>query len=347
MDDEIPLTLFSHKSGCGSKLSSTILNALLGEASMAREFPDLLVGYDTMDDAAVYQTGPHQALVATADFLTPIVNDPFQFGKIAAASALSDVYAMGGQPTLALALIGYPGLLVPVSVARKILAGGIAMCKHAGIPVCGGHSIDSPELFYGLSVIGTVHPNAVVRNSTAKPGDAIVLAKGLGMGVFGEAIRLGVLEPTAYEVMLKSGTQLNDINVVLDAVNGIHAMTDVSGFGLVGHITEMAKASNLSVQIEIAKIPILPEVSTFAKNGLFTNAGNRNFDTYQEFVVTTKQRKNWKYKLLFEPETNGGLLISVDPGSAKELIHLLHDYGFEQAALIGEFNCGSPIVRIC
>jgi selenide,water dikinase len=200
MDDKIPLTHLSHKSGCGSKLSPQILHALLGTGPLAGEYPDLLVGYNTMDDAAIYQIDPGQAIVATADFLTPIVNDPYQFGQIAAASALSDVYAMGGRPTFALALLGFPGLLIPVEAARKILEGGAAMCKQAGIPICGGHSIDSPEIFYGLSVIGTVHPDAIVRNSTASPGDVIILTKALGMGVFAEAIRRGEIDPKAYKI---------------------------------------------------------------------------------------------------------------------------------------------------
>jgi selenide,water dikinase len=335
------LTLLAQGSGCGCKLSPILLEQLLRGAPSRLVLPELLVDSGTNDDATVYRITNDLAIVATADFLTPIVDDPFDFGQIAATNALSDVYAMGGSPKFALALLGLPLDRVPINVGQRILAGGVTACERAGVPITGGHSIESPEPFYGLSVTGTVHPDRILRNSIAKDGDALVLTKGLGMGTFGSAERSGKLVPEAYKIMMASGTQLNSVGKLLPYIGGVSAVTDVTGFGLLGHTLEIARASGLLAYLQSTDIPILKFAENLAREGFNTGGALRNWNGYKKYVQQVSPLERWHRSLLCEPETSGGLLIAVSPFALADLLTCLRDGGFHQASVIGHLETGT------
>ena len=351
---ETRLTALAHGGGCGCKLSPAVLRELLAGMPAAQAFPDLLVGIETGDDAAVYRLNDHQAVVATTDFFMPIVDDPFDFGRIAAANALSDVYAMGGKPILALAILGMPlGKIAPETV-RKILAGGTAVCTEAGIPVAGGHSIDSPEPIYGLVAIGLVNPNRVLRNTGAQPGDVLILSKALGVGVISAALKSGKLDPqqagALYAKLVDSTTRLNAVGHTLATVEHVHAMTDVTGFGLLGHGLEMCRGSKLGAQIRYDALPLLADVAALARVPYRTGAATRNWASYGEEVVLAPGIQDWQRDLLCDPQTSGGLLVAVAPDGVAKVLQLLRAAGFDQATVIGEMwdekRNGPPRIEI-
>jgi selenide,water dikinase len=330
------LTSLAHGGGCGCKLAPAVLREILSGMPAAQGFADLLVGSETADDAAVYRLRDDLALVATTDFFMPVVDDPYEFGRIAATNALSDVYAMGGRPIMALAILGMPLGKISIEQVRRIQAGGAAICAQAGIPIAGGHSIDSPEPIYGLVALGTVHPDRVLRNSGARPGDVLVLTKGLGIGIFSAALRQDRLNDEAYRVMIGSTTQLNRIGASLPDIAGVHAVTDVTGFGLLGHMLEMCQGSDVHARIRLTDVPILEGAAALAQAGLGTGAATRNWQSYGGSVRLPDALADWQRGLLCDPQTSGGLLIAVAPADAASLLQSLHDAGFVHAALIGD-----------
>jgi selenide,water dikinase len=303
-------------------------------------FSNLLVGTETGDDAAVWRINDEVALVATTDFFTPIVDDPYEFGRIAATNALSDVYAMGGRPILALAILGMPLGRIDIASVQRILAGGAAVCADAGIPVAGGHSIDSAEPIYGLVAIGTVHPSRVLRNSGAQAGDVLILTKALGVGIFSAALKQGRLDADSYALMLQTTTQLNSVGADLPAIDGIHAVTDVTGFGLLGHLLELCRGSGLAARLDAGAVPILPGALTLAEQGFVTGASTRNFPSYAADVRLPPDLTEPRRALLCDPQTSGGLLIAVSADAVGAALAQLLATGFGQAAVIGSMNRG-------
>ena len=347
---ETRLTALAHGGGCGCKLSPAMLRALLADVPAMGAFPDLLVGTETGDDAAVYRISDDQAVVATIDFFMPIVDDPRDFGRIAAANALSDVYAMGARPIMALAILGMPlGKIAPASVSA-ILAGGASVCAEAGIPVAGGHSIDCPEPVYGLAVVGLVHPDRLLRNAGAQADDVLILGKPLGVGIISAALKSGNLDRDrhrqAYAALVDSTTRLNAVGSDLAAIASVHAMTDVTGFGLLGHALEIARASGLCARIDMARAPLLDDVEQLARTPYRTGAAVRNWDSYGSEVVVADSLAEWRRDVACDPQTSGGLLVAVDPASAQQVLDLFHDAGFDRAAIIGEMVSGGARIEL-
>ena len=340
------LTSLAHGGGCGCKLAPAVLRALLAASPAAAAFPNLLVGSETADDAAVWRINDETALVATTDFFTPVVDDPYVFGQIAATNALSDVYAMGGRPILALAILGMPLGKVAIGTVRQILAGGAAVCASAGIPVAGGHSIDAAEPIYGLVALGTVHPDHVLRNVGARPGDRLILTKGLGVGVFSAALRQGRLAPADYRTMIDSATRLNTVGTALAGRAGVHGCTDVTGFGLLGHALEMARGSGLQIRLRMAAVPLLPGAAALAEAGVVTGAGARNWDGYGADVSLAASVTPWQRALLCDPQTSGGLLIAVAPDAAEALLAEVSGAGFAASAIVGAVAAGPPGIAV-
>lgn len=336
---EIRLTQYSHGGGCGCKIAPSMLSEILSGLPQAGMFPDLLVGLESSDDAAVYRLNDTQAIIATTDFFMPIVDDAYDFGRIAATNALSDIYAMGGQPILALAVVGMPIDKLPVDTIRQIMAGGASVCEQAGIPIAGGHSIDSPEPIYGLVALGIVHPDKVKRNDKAQAGDVLILSKPLGVGVLSAALKKGELNAEGYRQMINVTTQLNLTGKKLSAMDGVHAMTDVTGFALLGHLLEICRGSQVQAQIDFERIPLIEIASQLAKAGYATGAAARNWASYGESVELAGVEE-WQRKLLCDPQTSGGLLVSCAPESADAVLAAFHADGFSQAAVIGSLQAG-------
>ena len=339
------LTSLAHGGGCGCKLSPAVLRDILKGMPTAAPFADLLVGTETSDDAAVWRLNDSQALVATTDFFMPVVDDPRDFGAIAATNALSDVYAMGGRPILALAIVGMPVDKLPVETIGAILAGGAEVCARAGIPVAGGHSIDSVEPIYGLVALGLVHPDRVLTNKGARAGDLLILTKPLGVGVMSAAFKQGRLEADGYAAMIDSTTRLNTPGARLGEIAGVHAVTDVTGFGLLGHALEMARGSGLTARIA-PKPPLLRGVEELARAGVRTGASGRNWLAYGEAVRFDAEPEPWARDLLTDPQTSGGLLIAVDPADAGRVLDLVREEGFALAAVVGSMEAGDGEVRV-
>jgi selenide,water dikinase len=346
MSSPIRLTTFSHGGGCGCKIAPGVLADILSRAPQGLIPPQLMVGTETSDDAAVYELNEHQALVATTDFFTPIVDDPRDFGRIAATNAISDVYAMGGTPIMALALVGMPLDKLPVEVIGEILEGGASVCRDAGIPIAGGHSIDVLEPIYGLVVMGLVHPSRVRRNKDARAGDAIVLGKPLGVGVLSAALKKGLLDVAGYDDMLRTTTQLNRVGMALGALDGVHAMTDVTGFGLLGHLLEICRGSTLGADIRFGDVPALASAMAFAQQGIATGASARNWAGYGEQVMLGSGVGDWQRVLLTDPQTSGGLLVTCDPVRVDAVLATFHDGGFAEAAVIGHMAPRGAQVRV-
>jgi selenide, water dikinase len=343
--NEPKLTSLSHGGGCGCKIAPGVLAEILKGSSAMPMPAELLVGIDTADDAAVYKLNETQALVATTDFFMPIVDDPYDFGRIAATNAISDVYAMGGQPIMALALVGMPiDKLSPQTIGR-ILEGGRSVCAQAGIPVAGGHTIDSVEAIYGLVALGLVHPNRVRRNADAKPGDQLILGKPLGVGIYSAALKKNALSDELYKKMIASTTQLNTPGALVSEFEGVHAITDVTGFGLAGHCLELAKGSGLSAVIHWPSVPLLPEVLNLAKQGFLTGASGRNWEAYGHQVTVPETFSQVEQALLSDPQTSGGLLISCTPEATPAVLQCMKQEGFE-AAVIGECRPGPAGVSV-
>lgn len=309
-------------------------------------FPELLVGYDQADDAAVYRLNDSQALVATTDFFTPVVDDPFDFGRIAATNAISDIYAMGASPVMALAVVGMPVDKLPVEVIREILSGGESICREAGIPIAGGHSIDSPEPIYGLVALGLVHPDQLKRNSEARAGDQMVLGKPLGVGILSAALKNGRLQPAEYAEMLDSTTRLNRPGTELATMADVHAITDVTGFGLLGHALEICRGSKLAAQIDFASLPIFDAALRHAKSGVVTGASTRNWASYGSAAQLPAAFPDWQRNLLTDPQTSGGLLVCCAPEATPHVIEVFRRGGFESASLIGRLVAGDPQIEV-
>ena len=338
--ERIRLTELSHGGGCGCKIAPAVLTEILASTPIRGLPRDLLVGTETSDDAAVYRLNDSQALVATTDFFTPIVDDPFDFGRIAATNALSDVYAMGGRPIFALAIVGMPLEKLPVGVIQKILEGGESVCAQAAIPIAGGHSIDTLEPIYGLVALGLVHPDKVKKNSAARPGDALILGKPLGVGILSAALKKGKLSDAGYAAMLDWTTRLNTPGESLAELAGVHAVTDVTGFGFAGHLLEILRGSKLGAEVRFDDLPVIGEALDWAKQGVATGASERNWKGYGAEVSLPAGFSDWKRKLLADPQTSGGLLVSCAPEAAASVLHEFHRRGFAEAAVIGNTAAG-------
>ncbi|MBA5635893.1 selenide, water dikinase SelD [Duganella sp. LX20W] len=345
-DAPIKLTSFSHGGGCGCKIAPGVLSEILKNSSGFPVPKELMVGIETADDAAVYKLNDEQALIATTDFFMPIVDDPFDFGRIAATNAISDVYAMGGTPIMALALVGMPVNKLPLETIGQIIKGGEAICAEAGIPIAGGHTIDSVEPIYGLVVMGLVHPSKVKRNADARAGDVLVLGKPLGVGVLSAALKKDKLDAAGYAAMIANTTKLNKPGKALSELAGVHALTDVTGFGLLGHLLEICRGAGLTAQLNMAQVPLLPGVEQLAHDGYFTGASGRNWDAYGKDVQLSPSITQAQHMLLTDPQTSGGLLVSCDPSSVDEVLALFRREGFGEAAVIGEMVEGAPRVQV-
>jgi selenide, water dikinase len=343
--ERIRLTQFSHGGGCGCKIAPAVLSEILA-ATPVRGLPEaLMVGTETADDAAVYRLNDSQALVATTDFFTPIVDDPFDFGRIAATNAISDIYAMGGTPIMALALVGMPLEKLPLSAIGKILQGGEAVCAAAGIPVAGGHSIDTLEPIYGLVALGLVHPAKVKRNSRARDGDVLILGKPLGIGILSAALKKGCLSASGYAQMVDWTTRLNTPGRQLAELEAVHALTDVTGFGLAGHLLEICRGSKLAAEVRFDALPVIPEALDWAKQGIATGASERNWSGYGREVALPAGFADWKRKLLTDPQTSGGLLVACAAEAEAEVRELFRSDGFDARA-IGRLAAGRPGITI-
>jgi selenide,water dikinase len=345
-DQPIKLTSFSHGGGCGCKIAPGVLSEILKKSSGFPVPKELMVGIETADDAAVYKLNDEQALIATTDFFMPIVDDPFDFGRIAATNAISDVYAMGGTPIMALALVGMPINKLPLETIGEIIRGGESICAEAGIPIAGGHTIDSVEPIYGLVVLGLVHPSRVKRNADARAGDVLILGKPLGVGVLSAALKKDALDADGYAAMIANTTKLNKPGKALASMAGVHALTDVTGFGLLGHLLELARGAGLSAELDMAAIPLLPGVEQLAHDGFFTGASGRNWDAYGHDVTLAEAVTPAQRALLTDPQTSGGLLVSCDPSSVDEVLELFAREGFGHAAVIGRMVQGAPRIAV-
>jgi selenide,water dikinase len=335
------LTSLSHGGGCGCKIAPAVLSEIL-KGTAAMPIPkELLVGIETADDAAVYQLNDEQALIATTDFFMPIVDDPHDFGRIAATNAISDVYAMGGRPILALALVAMPIAVLSTQTIGRILEGGASACRAAGIPIAGGHTIDSVEAIYGLVAIGLVHPRHVKRNADAQPGDLLVLGKPVGVGVMSAALKKGELGAAGYAQMIATTTQLNTPGPDLAALPGVHALTDVTGFGLAGHALEMARGARCEVQLDWRAVPLLADVRMLAAQGFITGASGRNWAGYGADVRLPAGFAAEDQALLTDPQTSGGLLVSCAPAALDEVLAVFRRHGFAQAAVVGRIAASS------
>lgn len=335
------LTSLSHGGGCGCKIAPGVLSEILKTTTAMPLPPDLLVGIETSDDAAVYRLNDEQAIIATTDFFMPIVDDPFDFGRIAATNAISDVYAMGGTPFLALALVGMPISVLSTETIGKILAGGAAVCRAAGIPIAGGHTIDSVEPIYGLVALGLVHPKRVKRNAAALPGDVLILGKPLGVGILSAALKKEKLDASGYARLVALTTQLNTPGPELAALEGVHAMTDVTGFGLAGHALEIARGAHCTLEVEWDKVPLIEGVRTLASAGMVTGASGRNWAAYGHQVRVSSAFSLTDQALLSDPQTSGGLLLSCTPESVDKVLDIFRRHGFDHVAVMGRVGPGS------
>lgn len=342
----IRLTQLAHGGGCGCKIAPGVLEQILSRSVPGLLPPQLLVGRETSDDAAVYQINDEQAIVATTDFFMPIVDDPYDFGRIAATNALSDIYAMGGTPLFALAIVGMPVSTLPLDTIRLILEGGESVCASARIPIAGGHSIDSLEPIYGLVAIGLVHPSNLRRNSGAQAGDKLILGKRLGVGLYSSAFKKGLLAAHDYATMIATTTQLNTPGATLGCLDGVHAITDVTGFGLLGHLLEICKGSGVTAVLDFASLPILPNALDYAERGCVTGASSRNWDGYGSRVELDPSRFcDNERALLTDPQTSGGLLIACSPEVVTEVLSVFLQQGFDHATVIGEIVAGKAQVK--
>ena len=346
MDMQVRLTQFSHGGGCGCKIAPGVLEQILAKTAPGLVPKELLVGIETSDDAAVYKINERQAIVATPDFFMPIVDDPFDFGAIAATNAISDVYAMGGQPLFALALVGMPVNQIPLDTIRRILEGGESVCARAGIPIAGGHTIDSVEPIYGLVAIGLVDPAKVKRNAGARPGDKLVLGKPIGVGIISAALKKGRVDDAGYKAMIAATTKLNTPGTRLGQLDAVHALTDVTGFGLLGHLVEITKGSNVGAKLHWNSVPILPQALGFASEGIATGASGRNWTGYGNRVKLGAGIGDAQKALLTDPQTSGGLLVACAPHACDEVLGIFRAEGFADAAVIGEIVAGSGEVEV-
>ncbi|KAB2670211.1 selenide,water dikinase [Ochrobactrum sp. RC6B] len=332
----IRLSTLAHGGGCGCKLAPAVLQDLLSDQPVMQPFSQLLVGTETGDDAAVWQLDDENCVIATTDFFMPMVDDPFDFGRIAATNAISDVYAMGGTPIMALAILGMPVNKMPAEMIREILKGGSSICAEAGIPVAGGHSIDAPEPIYGLAVIGTCKLSNLRRNSGARPGDTLILTKAIGVGIYSAAFKKQELDSAGYDEMMASVTLLNRVGAELGKDGAVHAVTDVTGFGILGHALEMARGSNAGIALEYSALPFLNQAEHLAQAGFVTGASTRNWASYGHGVQLPDDYPLWKQQLLTDPQTSGGLLVSCAPQEAERLLGSIRAAGYPSARIVGK-----------
>lgn len=340
------LTELAHGGGCGCKLAPSVLQQLLADKPATLPFAQLLVGTESSDDAAVWQVDENTCVIATTDFFMPVVDDPRDFGRIAAANALSDVYAMGGKPIMALAILGMPLGKIDIETVRAILAGGESICAEAGIPIAGGHSIDSAEPIYGLAAIGLCAPSNVRRNTGAKPGDVLILTKAIGVGIYSAAFKKQALPQDAYEEMIASTTLLNRIGHELGKDDDVHAITDVTGFGLLGHAMEMARGSGVRIAIDEARVPLFAQAKALAEAGFITGASKRNWDSYGEGVTFASDLPSWRRDLLTDPQTSGGLLVACKAEHAAAVRVLVEEAGYPRASIVGTVVEGTPGIDV-
>jgi len=323
---EIKLTQYSHGAGCGCKISPEVLGKILRSNEASPDFKNLIVGNNTRDDAAVLDLGNGTALISTTDFFMPIVDDAFDFGRIASANAISDVYAMGGKPVLAIAILGWPIDKLSPEVAAKVIEGGRKICAEAGIPLAGGHSIDSPEPIFGLAVNGIVPIDHIKTNSRAKAGDVLFLTKPLGIGIYTTAEKKGLLKPEHKALAIENMTRLNKLGEILGGMKEVNALTDITGFGLAGHLKEMCEGSGLIAEIDFDKLPLLPELEYYIEQKCFPGGTTRNWKSYGDAIgdVTDYQKT-----ILADPQTSGGLLIAVEKDGVSALQRVLKANGYE------------------
>ena len=319
---DIKLTAFSHGAGCGCKLSPAVLHDILSQVDRSETFPNLLIGNDTKDDAAAVDLGDGTAIISTTDFFMPIVDDPRTFGRIAAANAISDIYAMGGEPLMAIAILGWPLGQIPEAIAGAVVDGGRSICSEAGIPLAGGHSIDSPEPIFGLAVTGRVSIAHLKANATARPGDVLFLTKPIGVGMITTAEKQGKVDPADLAAAAASMQRLNTIGADLARLDGVHAMTDVTGFGVLGHLVEMCEGAHVSATLRFADIPLLePErLRAYHESGCIPGGSRRNWSSYGHHVAPIE---GFTRDILCDPQTSGGLLVSVSPDATTEVARLL------------------------
>jgi selenide,water dikinase len=342
----VRLTSLAHGGGCGCKLAPAVLQKLLADQPLTAPYRQLLIGTESPDDAAVWQLDDGTCIIATTDFFMPVVDDPYDFGRIAATNAISDVYAMGGKPIMALAILAIPVDKIARETVREILKGGAAVCASAGIPVAGGHSIDSPEPIYGLAVIGICKTEEIRRKSDAKPGDAVILTKPLGVGIYSAAIKKGILPPDGYAEMMATTTQLNRVGAELANDPAVHCITDVTGFGLLGHALEVARSSKLTVVVRVGDLPLMSEAAALAQLGLVTGASARNWASYGDDVKLPAGLPDWQRHLLTDPQTSGGLLLSCTPDRAEAIVQRIVAAGYSATRVIGRTETGMPSIRV-
>ncbi|MCC8464978.1 MULTISPECIES: selenide, water dikinase SelD [Photorhabdus] len=345
MSTEVRLTQYSHGAGCGCKISPKILETILHSEQEKFLDPHLLVGNETRDDAAVYDIGNGTGIISTTDFFMPIVDDPLDFGRIAATNAISDIYAMGGKPIMAIAILGWPIDKLAPEIARQVIEGGRAACKEAGIVLAGGHSIDAPEPIFGLAVTGIVNIGRVKQNSAAKAGSQLFLTKPLGIGVLTTAEKKGLLLPEHQGIAIETMCRLNKLGIDFAEVAGVTAMTDVTGFGLLGHLSEICVGSGVQATLHFAKVPKLPEVESYIEKGCVPGGTGRNFDSYGHLIgeMTELQRK-----LLCDPQTSGGLLLAVLPEAMDEVKAIARCHGIELTAIgeLSEQQSGRVLIEV-
>ena len=342
IEEKLRLTQYSHGSGCGCKIEPAVLEKILNGSGIQKEFSSLIAGYETKDDAAVWDLGKDNYLLSTTDFFTPIVDDPFDFGRISAANALSDIYAMGGKPAFALAILGFPVSKLPVEVAQKIIAGAKSICEQAGIPIAGGHSIDIPEPVFGLVVNGFVEKKYLKKNNTAKEGDILFLTKPLGTGIMASAMKREKISEKDLSAAVEIMTRLNSIGEKLAKVNGVNAMTDVTGFGLLGHLIEMCEGSGLSAILDYQSVPKIEEIEKYTEQFIFPDNTYRNWNAYEKKVSGINGPS---FITLCDPQTSGGLLIAVDEKKKAEVIDLLEAEGLEEFTKpVGIFTAKKDVV---
>ncbi len=323
-----------------------MLNDILSKLPPQAANPALLIGHETGDDAAVFKINDEQAVVATTDFFMPIVDDPYDYGRIAATNALSDVYAVGGTPIMALAIAAMPMNQMPPDMVQKILSGGAQVCADAGVPVAGGHTIDAVEPIYGLAVVGLVHPDRIKRNCEANAGDDLVLGKALGVGILGAAMNKDELDSEGYRQMVDTATKLNAVGAELAKLQGVHALTDVTGFGLVGHLFEICQGSNVTAKVDWNELPILPAATDYAERGYNTGAAGRNWQSFGQNVTLPDNLSDWQKNILADPQTSGGLMLSCAPERTNDVLELFRENGFADVTVIGKMGDGAPHVTV-
>jgi len=346
IEKEPRLTSLAHGGGCGCKIAPNVLREILSSMPAASGHADLLVDAATSDDAAVYRISGEAALIATTDFFMPIVDDPFEFGRIAATNALSDVYAMGGRPIFSLAITGMPIGKMSTETIRKILDGGRTVSEAAGAPVAGGHSIDSAEPIYGLVAMGLVHPDRILRNSGARAGDVLILGKPLGVGVFSAALKREILPAEGYDQMIASTTLLNRPGTDIAEIDGVHAVTDVTGFGLLGHLAEICKGSGVAATLDEASVSVFDLARALLADGIKTGASGRNWESVKEWVSPPVGWSDASRDMLTDPQTSGGLLVSCAPTAADKVLAAFRKHGHDAATVIGEVHAGAPMIRV-